>query len=185
MAGLPSIVARVRDRHPAEQPDLTDRLGELIRTDDLPKSTRQACDARVVLVLLPHDPLRPRAVDPHFLPDRSAALELGVHVALVDHDAISRGTAGAPRVTGPDGDPTDAVYRGWMIPSDRYAAWERELARHGIALRTDAAAYRRAHELPGWYAALAHLTPATEWSTDDSRSGFDEASARLAAVHAR
>lgn len=130
-----------------------------------------------MLLLLPHDPLRHRIVDAHFARERAAATELGIPVALVDHDAICRGDGGHAGVP----EAPDAVYRGWMIPAARYAAWERALATRHAVLRTAAADYRRAHELPGWYAAFAHLTPSAQWTLDDSRGGFEAARERIGA----
>ena len=69
-----------------------------------------------MLLLLPHDPLRSRVVDAHFARERAAATELGIPVALVDHDAICRGDGGHAGVP----EAPDAVYRGWMIPAARY-----------------------------------------------------------------
>ena len=130
-----------------------------------------------MLLLLPHDPLRSRVVDAHFARERATATELGIPVALVDHDAICRGDGGHAGVP----EAPEAVYRGWMIPAARYAAWERALATRHTVLRTGAADYRRAHELPGWYAAFAHLTPSAQWTLDASRAGFEAARERIGA----
>ncbi|MFC0540510.1 ATP-grasp domain-containing protein [Kutzneria chonburiensis] len=60
-----------------------------------------------------------------------------------------------------------------MLRSEHYALL--------TGLRTSAAQYRQAHELPGWYAALATVTPETVWTTGFSREDFDRARATLAA----
>ncbi|WP_065848119.1 ATP-grasp domain-containing protein, partial [Streptomyces mutomycini] len=88
----------------------------------------------------------------------------GAQVVLVDHDALLAGDAETAvgrvrRDSGP------YWYRGWMIPSARYAELERALAVRGCALLTDATAYRTAHELPCWYEAFAGLTPRSVWRT--------------------
>lgn len=116
-----------------------------------------------MLLLLPRDPLAPRRVDEHFAPEAAAAAELGVPTALVDHDELAR----------PEGDPNravrgvpaddDVVYRGWMLRSERYAALDAALTARGARLRTSAEQYRTAHELPGWYEALADVTPEAHW----------------------
>ncbi|MGX6602300.1 hypothetical protein ACWKSP_09230 [Micromonosporaceae bacterium Da 78-11] len=115
--------------------------------------------------LFPADPLRGRRVDDHFAGQAEAAREAGAPVALIDHDALLRGdddlaVRRVPADLGP------AWYRGWMIPSDRYVPLEVALAARGVHLRTIAAAYRRAHELPGWYPAFEQVTPSSVWSTD-------------------
>ncbi|SDP28719.1 hypothetical protein SAMN05660199_03584 [Klenkia soli] len=119
-----------------------------------------------MLLLLPRDPLAPRRVDGHFAPEAAAARELGLPTALVDHDELTRldgDPARAVRGVPADG---DAVYRGWMLRSEQYAAMAGALADRDVVLRTSAEQYRTAHELPGWYAALAGVTPESRWDTD-------------------
>lgn len=108
------------------------------------------------------DPLDQRRTDPHFAAETAAARELGATVGLIDHDLLLSGDAAAavrrvPRDLGP------AWYRGWMIPSATYSALAEALAARGTPLMIDAATYRRAHELPGWYETFAAVTPASRW----------------------
>ncbi|MEU4381346.1 ATP-grasp domain-containing protein [Micromonospora echinofusca] len=127
-----------------------------------------------MLLLVPADPLRPRHPDAHFAPEAHAARDDGVEVAVVDHDALARGDdvpRAVSRVTGEG----VAVYRGWMLRSERYAAFADALARRGVALRTTGEQYRRAHELPGWYPGLAELTPRSAWTVGTRRADFDRA----------
>ncbi|MEV4463674.1 ATP-grasp domain-containing protein [Micromonospora echinofusca] len=127
-----------------------------------------------MLLLVPADPLRPRHPDAHFAPEAHAAREARVEVAVVDHDALARGDdvpRAVSRVTGQG----VAVYRGWMLRSERYAAFADALARRGVALRTTGEQYRRAHELPGWYPGLAGLTPRSAWTVGTRRADFDRA----------
>jgi hypothetical protein len=127
-----------------------------------------------VMILVPADVLRPRRPDEHFAAEAAAAREAGWVVALVDHDALAAGgdaDAAVARVPAGEG----AVYRGWMLGAGPYAAMAEALLRRGVTLRTDAGHYRRAHELPGWSAALAGWTPDTAWTTGDDRAGFDRA----------
>jgi len=42
------------------------------------------------MLLVPRDTLHPRSPDPHFAEEAAAARELGIEVALVDHDALTR-----------------------------------------------------------------------------------------------
>jgi hypothetical protein len=44
---------------------------------------------------------------------------------------------------------------------------------------TTAEQYRRAHELPGWYRALAECTPRSVWTTGAERAAPDRARAEL------
>lgn len=132
-----------------------------------------------MLLLVPADPLRAHRPDPHFAPEASTAREVGVAVALVDHDALARGDtdAGVRRLSGTG----PAVYRGWMLHADRYTAFAAALSARGVTLRTRPDQYRRAHELPGWYEELASVTPAAVWTSGDDRAAFDRARAELGA----
>jgi hypothetical protein len=130
-------------------------------------------------LLVPADPLRPRRPDEHFAAEARAAADAGMTVALIDHDALAEPDGARRAVAGvPDGS-GEAVYRGWMMRSGQYATFADVLAAKGAALRTSAAQYRQAHELPGWYSALAPATPLTAWTTGDSQQEFSAACARL------
>ena len=134
-----------------------------------------------VILLVPADALRPRRPDEHFAAEATAARALGLTAAVIDHDELTqpggagRAVAKVPTDSGP------AVYRGWMLRSEQYAELDQALRARQVTLRTSAEQYRRAHELPGWYAALTAVTPATEWTTGDSRAEFDQARGRLGA----
>lgn len=97
---------------------------------------------------------------------------------MVDHDALARAGDADRAVAAVPADGGEAVYRGWMLSSDRYAAFAEALHRRGVRLRTAAAQFRRAHELPGWYAALAALTPASVWTVGTARTEFTGAEVR-------
>ncbi|MFI1933721.1 ATP-grasp domain-containing protein [Streptomyces sp. NPDC020330] len=108
------------------------------------------------------DPLRLSRPDPQFAGELAAARAAGGRIALVDHDALLAGdAAGAVARVARDSGPY--WYRGWMIPSARYAELEAALDARGCALLTGAADYRRAHELPGWYEEFEGLTPRSVW----------------------
>ena len=109
------------------------------------------------------DPLAPRRVDGQYAAEAELVRDAGAPVALIDHDALLAGDAAAavrrvPAGLGP------AWYRGWMIPSDAYAALVDALDARGVELMTSPEDYRRAHELPGWYAVFADVTPPSVWS---------------------
>ncbi|MFD7894924.1 ATP-grasp domain-containing protein [Streptomyces sp. NPDC059743] len=108
------------------------------------------------------DPLNPRRVDEHFGLEAREVRARGGTVALIDHDALLRGDAerAVARVSGGLG---GVWYRGWMVPSDGYAALAEALGRRGCELLVTPEQYRTAHELPGWYPAFAEVTPASVW----------------------
>ncbi|WP_230686379.1 ATP-grasp domain-containing protein [Catellatospora vulcania] len=109
------------------------------------------------------DPLAPTRPDPHFAAQVRAVRDAGGAVALLDHDALLAGDL-ATAVRRIPRDLGEVWYRGWMVPAGRYAELADTLAGRGVTLRVSAAAYRAAHELPGWYAALAPVTPASVWT---------------------
>lgn len=124
------------------------------------------------VLLFPTDPLRPRRPDEHFADEHAAARTLGHDVALVDLERLTAGEAtAAVAAVRASGD--NAVYRGWMLTAEQYAAMASALAERDVRLRTGPEQYRRAHELPGWYEALSDLTPESRWTTGDARDEFD------------
>jgi hypothetical protein len=127
-----------------------------------------------MMLLIPADVLRPRRPDEHFADEARAARRAGLEVALVDHDALSSGgEAGLALARLPEsGTPRTAFYRGWMLRSEQYAGFADALAQRNIVLRTSPEHYRRAHELPGWYAALTDVTPQSVWTLGDDRDAF-------------
>ncbi|PWD50554.1 hypothetical protein C8046_07705 [Serinibacter arcticus] len=135
------------------------------------------------LLLIPSDVLNPRRPDEHFAAETLAAREAGLAVALVDHDALARPDGeldGVRTVPANVADtPRRAVYRGWMLTSDRYAATAAALADRGVILVTSPVAFARAHELPGWYDAIREHTPASEWTVGPGREAFEAAARRL------
>ncbi|MEQ1702090.1 MAG: ATP-grasp domain-containing protein [Ilumatobacteraceae bacterium] len=125
-----------------------------------------------MLLLVPSDPVNPRRVDEHFAPEASAAVELGAQVSVVNLEALSAGDADtAAQRVGPS---DDAVYRGWMVTAHAYEQLVAALQRRDCVLRTSPAAFRTAHELPGWAAALAPHTPTAEWTTSPAVSELIE-----------
>ncbi|MFI2366583.1 ATP-grasp domain-containing protein [Promicromonospora sp. NPDC019610] len=117
------------------------------------------------LLLVPSDPLAPRAPDEHFAREVEAARGGGLTVAVVDHDAVVAGELPAAVRQVPASDVArTAWYRGWMICSSAYARLGSALEARGVRLLTSPAAYAAAHELPGWYDAFAGSTPASVWS---------------------
>lgn len=127
-----------------------------------PAAARRYSARMSAAVILCADPLQPRRPDAHFAREARAARQLGLPVALIDHDALLAGDARAavarvPRDIGP------CWYRGWMIPIARYADLAAALADRGARLSTGPEAYAAAHQLPGWYADFEPVTPRSVW----------------------
>ncbi|MFE6055146.1 ATP-grasp domain-containing protein [Kitasatospora sp. NPDC056446] len=120
----------------------------------------------VPAIIFPADPLNPRRPDPHFAWEARLLRESGGEHHLVDHDALLAGRAReavrqVPRDSGP------LWYRGWMLPSARYAGFAAALTARGGNLLTSAPGYAAAHELPGWYGVFEGATPASAWIPSD------------------
>ncbi|MFE7526153.1 ATP-grasp domain-containing protein [Kitasatospora sp. NPDC057542] len=137
----------------------------------------------VPAIIFPADPLNPRRPDPHFAWEARMLRELGGEHHLVDHDGLLAGRAEeavrrVPRDSGP------LWYRGWMLPSARYADFAAALTARGGNLLTSAPGYAAAHELPGWYGVFEGATPASAWIPSDGPAApgpaeLAEAAARL------
>ena len=130
------------------------------------------------MLLVPADPLHPQRPDEYFAPDADAAKGLGVEVFVIDHDALSHEDGAATAVRRVKGT-GEAIYRGWMIRPAAYGLLEGELRRQDVRLRTSAAAYRTAHELPGWYDTFKPLTPMTVVVSGPGTNGLAEALSQL------
>jgi hypothetical protein len=99
------------------------------------------------------DPLRRARVDEAFADVADALAASGARVELYD--------AERSRVSTKQGPLTDAtvVYRGWMMRPAEYARFVDAVRDAGASPLHDIDAYRAAHHLPEWIAALAELTP--------------------------
>ncbi|MEV7447087.1 ATP-grasp domain-containing protein [Streptomyces sp. NPDC091204] len=108
------------------------------------------------------DPMNERRADAHFAAEVRQLRAAGGTALLVDHDALLAGDPERAVARVPEG--AGAVwYRGWMVPARRYAELDAALRRRGAELVVTPEAYRRAHELPGWYATFTGLTPVSGW----------------------
>ncbi|RKR92399.1 hypothetical protein BDK92_6838 [Micromonospora pisi] len=133
-----------------------------------------------MILLVPANPLRPRRPDEHFAAEVDAARDAGLDVAVVDHDALTRADELERAVASVSGNGA-AVYRGWMLRAEQYAAFAEVLTGRGVMLRTGSEQYRQAHELPGWYSDLATVTPRSVWTTGADQADFDRARGELGA----
>ena len=134
-------------------------------------------DVRVML-LVPADVFHPRRPDEHFADEAAAARDAGIDVMVVDHDALTR-PDGSERAVVRVTESGIAVYRGWMLRCEEYAAFAQALARREVTLRTGSGSYRTGHEFPGWYPTLTPVTPRSVWTAGDDRHEFDRARVAL------
>ncbi len=119
-------------------------------------------DSRSVRLLLPSDPLNARTPDLAFEAEVDAIERVGIPIDLLDLEVLLAGAAArAVRRVGEGDGPL--LYRGWMMPIDRYAGLAAALGDRGVSLITSPESYAATHHLPLTYAALAGLTPRTVW----------------------
>lgn len=145
-----------------------------------------SCDVFVMsdkaAVLFPCDPLSPRSPDPAFAPEAEIARACGFDVSLIDHDELDVRTDAAAAlrkcVLAPG---TTAVYRGWMIAADGYAALFDDLARRDVRMITDPSRYEACHHAPGGHAALSEWMPETVFVPPEEARDMDAVFRRLEA----
>lgn len=110
------------------------------------------------------DPLDSRSVEPEYLCEVEPAVSAGFIPMTLDHDSLDRhiDPKAALRRTRFD-EAGEAVYRGWMLSADAYAALFTTLAERNVTLLTTPAQYVACHHVPGSYGALAEWMPKTAW----------------------
>lgn len=110
------------------------------------------------------DPLDDRSVEPDYLCEVEPATLAGFTSARLDHDNLDRhiNPKAALRKTRLD-QTGRAVYRGWMLSAEAYAALFAALAERNVALLTTPVEYIACHHAPGSYAALAEWMPKAAW----------------------
>lgn len=129
-------------------------------------------------ILFCSQPFSPRAVDTDFADELSAAKDAGFSTALFDHTRAADGDA-AGAVGHVPAEPTEAIYRGWMLRAPRYQELYEALRARGVSLVNDASAYRLCHHLPESYGALEGDTPRTTWLPLPGAVDFDQVFERL------
>jgi len=94
----------------------------------------------------------------------AATSSLGLPHALVRIEPLlERGDAAAAVRGVATREPGPALYRGWMLPPDRYEALHAALAARGDVLVNSPTAYRHVHWLPESYAAIEPWTARSAW----------------------
>jgi hypothetical protein len=110
------------------------------------------------------DPLDPRAVEPDFAVEVESARSAGFSVARLDHDDLDRRIDPESALRKARFDESGkAVYRGWMLSADAYAALFGNLAAREISLLTTPEQYAACHYAPGSYATLSEWMPVAAW----------------------
>jgi hypothetical protein len=117
-----------------------------------------------IRLLFPAHPFERGAIEPDYAAEVGAADGLGLARSLVQVEPLlerADGAAAVRRVAEGAGEP--ALYRGWMLSPDQYAALHAALTERGLAPVTSPAAYRHTHWLPESYAAIERWTAPSAW----------------------
>ncbi|MFB9993536.1 ATP-grasp domain-containing protein [Deinococcus oregonensis] len=116
------------------------------------------------MLLFPAQPFAERVPDDAYADEVAAAERLGLTTALVDVEALMESnTRRALRgVRAAEAEQT-AIYRGWMLRPEVYAALYGALLEKQWRLINTPAQYRHTHYLPESYPLIAPHSPLTRW----------------------
>jgi len=123
-------------------------------------------------ILFPHQPFEPSSIDSVFEEEYKAAKLIGFPLAFYDHEALERDEVKEAFAQIPDsGGGTRTVFRGWMIPGEKYQIGHEELVRKGYHPVTTPEAYEEAHYLPLAYKHTKGECPRSGWLEGDDVNG--------------
>lgn len=120
------------------------------------------------MFLFPENPLQPRSVDEHFLPEAQELRWLGEKHTVVSLEELARNVPLEEllrKLPEASADDDKITYRGWMLSPATYASIEDFVKTRGWTMATSATQYQASHEIVGWYEALQTFTPATVWAS--------------------
>lgn len=111
------------------------------------------------------EPFSPDRIDPAYEGEAESARRAGFDLSLVGFEALvdERDARAAVRRVVVSASPELAIYRGWMLRPERYAALYSALGAKGVRLINDPEQYRHCHYLPASYDVIREHTPATVW----------------------
>jgi hypothetical protein len=127
------------------------------------------------VILFCVDPIESGRPDRDFEREIVACDAAGLQRHLVDWEALveERRPDRAVRHVPPRDDSVVGVYRGWMMPPDRYADLHSALVDRGVELINSPGAYRHCHYLPESYDVIREVTPRTTWLRCGADVGID------------
>jgi hypothetical protein len=110
-------------------------------------------------ILYPSDPSNAKAPDDPFAAEYNMAVSMGLPVSLFSFEDFMAGEFRArPSFVADE----EVLYRGWMLPAQRYPALVNAIHAKGARAVTTPEQYTLCHHLPRWYPLLAELTPETK-----------------------
>ncbi|ANE44365.1 ATP-grasp domain-containing protein [Deinococcus puniceus] len=128
------------------------------------------------MLLFPAQPFAERVSDEAYEDERAAAQGLGLSTALLDIEALLEGhLSRALRGVKAAEALAPALYRGWMLRPEVYAALYGALLDKNWQLVNTPAQYRHTHYLPESYPLIAAHSPLTRWLPAQSGEEIDPA----------
>ncbi|MVN86495.1 hypothetical protein GO986_06920 [Deinococcus sp. HMF7620] len=135
------------------------------------------------MLLFPAEPFSARVPDEAYRAELDAAQALGLNTALLDFEALQGGDLTRALRWVPAGE-GQAIFRGWMMAPDTYAALFDALQGRGWTLLNTPAQYRHTHWLPDSFHHIAPHSPDTRWipAANPGALNWAEVDAALAAL---
>jgi hypothetical protein len=111
------------------------------------------------------DPFDASKPDPAYEPEASALRALGVGSEFISFEALvyAKDARKAVRRVSRSEGVTHAVYRGWMLKPEEYAALYGALLAQGLQMINTPEQYRHCHWLPESYPVIRQFTPESVW----------------------
>jgi hypothetical protein len=121
------------------------------------------------------DNLINRKVDPDFDEEYKAATQQGFTNSLVSFEDIDDHNISKAITRVKNAEELElAIYRGWMIPPDKYKGLFECLLKKNIELINSPEEYETCHYLPSSYQYIHEYTPKTSWITKDGDIDFEK-----------
>ncbi len=98
--------------------------------------------------------------------EAEVAEDLGYTCHSIDYESLLEGDLDRALESLPDGEGTNLVYRGWIMPDEDYAELESGLEDRGYSLLTSSYQYALVTGLPNYHELVEHLTPPAVWTWD-------------------
>ncbi len=109
-------------------------------------------------LLYPSDPIRAKKCDDFYAAESTAVQAAGFEASVFSFEEFQGGLF-RPSPTLPAN--VTVLYRGWMMSSSEYVAFETAISGCGAVAATNSSAYLSTHYLPNWYPIIREFTPET------------------------
>jgi len=110
-------------------------------------------------------PLNSKSVDGDYAREAQAAVAFSLPYSIISYEALvdDNDLSGALKRIPKTEYLHPAIYRGWMMTPEKYAALYHAFENYGVKLINTPAQYQHCHHLPENYPIIQELTPKTVW----------------------